>query len=396
VAADPAVGRADARLQAQASPEAQAAQLMFERHGDRVLAYCRRRLGSLEEAEDALQTTFLYACRGLQRGVVPETEIGWLLKIAHNVCLSHWDSDRRRRLELVRDPDRIEASIPAAAGERDDLHALETALAGLTDLQRRAILLREWRGLSYAEIAAELELSQSAVETLLFRARRALALSLEEQDVEAGRTRTRVLRGLDLGGLLAGLKSLLGGGGAAKVAAAGLTIGAAVLAGAIPDVPRGAAAEREPVPARSAPAVDPATAPSARAAAAVAALRTSEPAAPKTARAERRKPQPSERRPAAPRTSPAGQPGVGGTVEEVTSGLGGTVNDTVTTVTGTVNGTVGAVTDTVNGTVGAATGTVDDTVGKATGTVNGTVGALPQVVGPTLDVVGGNDGALLP
>jgi RNA polymerase sigma factor (sigma-70 family) len=46
--------------------------------------------------------------------------------------------------------------------------------------QRRALLLREWRGLTYREIAAELELSQAAVETLLFRARRTLARGLDE------------------------------------------------------------------------------------------------------------------------------------------------------------------------------------------------------------------------
>lgn len=385
MAADPAVGRADAGLRTKASPEAQAAQLMFERHGDRVLAYCRRRLGAPEEAEDALQTTFLYACRGLQRGVVPETEIAWLLKIAHNVCLSHWDSDRRRRrLELVRDPERIEAATPAAAGALDDLHALESALAGLTDLQRRAIVLREWRGLSYAEIAAELELSQAAVETLIFRARRALATSLEEQDVG---TRKRLVRGLDLAGLLATLKSLFGGGGAAKVVATGLTVGAAVLAGSIPDVPKRAAPEPAARSVGAPATVDPATAPSARAVAAAEAGSASKPAAAKPKRAEQRKPQRSKRSPAKPGQSSPQQQTVGETVGQVTTGLGGTVNGTVDAVTGTVNGTVGTVTETVNGTVG----TVNETV-------NGTVGTLPQV-GPTLELANGalgGNGALLP
>jgi RNA polymerase sigma-70 factor, ECF subfamily len=377
VAADPAVGRADAGLRTKASPEAQAAELMFERHGDRVLAYCRRRLGSPEEAEDALQTTFLYACRGLQRGVVPVTEVAWLLKIAHNVCLSHWDSDsRRRRLELVRDPGRLESSAPAAAGSRDDLHALEV---GLTDLQRRAILLREWRGLSYAEIAAELELSQAAVETLIFRARRALATSLEEQEV-GGSTRTRLVRGLDFGGLLAGLKSLLGGGGAAKLAATSVAVGAAMLAGSAPDVSTRAAAQPEPAraarPAEAPAAVDPATAPSSRAAAAEA-RSASKPAAAKPKRAEQRKPRRSKPAPTKPGGAQAPPPTLGETVGQVTTGLGATVNETVTGATGPVNGTVGTVTE----------------------TVNGTVGTLPQVVAPTLDVVNGvlgGNGALLP
>jgi len=373
VAADPAVGRADAQLRTKASPEAQAAQLMFERHGARVLAYCRRRLGSHEEAEDALQTTFLYACRGLQRGVVPMTEIAWLLKIAHNVCLSHWDSDRRRRrLELVRDPDRIDASTATAAGERDDLLALEAALAGLTDLQRQAILLREWRGLSYGEVAAELNLSQAAVETLIFRARRALASSLEQQEVGSSRTRTRLVRGLDFGGLLAGLKSLLGGGGAAKLAATGLAVGTAMLAGSVPEAATRAAAEPKPASTSAPTSVDP-TAPSVRAAAEIA----RRPAAATKPGAEKRKPQRSKPAPRKPGQSPSQAPTVGETVGQVTTGLGATVNETVTDVTGTVNGTVGTVTE----------------------TVNGTVGAVPEIVGPTLDVVNGvlgENGALLP
>jgi RNA polymerase sigma-70 factor (ECF subfamily) len=258
VAADPVIGRADAGGCAVASPGAQAAaQDLFERHGDRVLAYCRRRLRSQEEAEDALQTTFLYACRGLQRGVVPETEIAWLLTIAHNVCLSHWRADRRRRrFELVQDPERLEAvTLASGPSDRETAIALETALGDLTDLQRRAILLREWRGLSYREIATELKLSDSAVETLIFRARRTLAYSLDRQDV--GRTRTRLARCLDVGGLLSALKSALGLGGSAKVAAT-LALGVAVLAGSIPDVSKRA----DPAPPKPATVVEaPRTAP---------------------------------------------------------------------------------------------------------------------------------------
>ena len=78
------------------------------------------------------------------------------------------------------------------------------------------------------EIAEELELSQSAVETLIFRARRTLARSLDRQDVARPGTLARCL---DVGGLLSALKSALGLGGSAKLAA-GL-IGVAVLAGSI-------------------------------------------------------------------------------------------------------------------------------------------------------------------
>jgi RNA polymerase sigma-70 factor, ECF subfamily len=342
VAADPAIGRADARRDAGARPEVQVAvHGLYERHGPRVLAYCRRRLRSQEEAEDALQTTFLYACRGLQRGVVPKTEIAWLLKIAHNVCLSTWDSDRRRRrLELVQAPERLEALTPAGPSEHESVIALEDALGDLTDLQRRAILLREWRGLSYSEIAEELELSQSAVETLIFRARRTLARGLERQDVERPRT---LVRCLDFGGLFASLKSALGLGGSAKVAA-GL-LGAAVLAGSIPDTPERPAPERSP------------TAPPAQASAA-APVRTVDPATYPTARGAGSKAKQDERpaeqnkRPGSEKTKRSSPP-PGGTVQPPP------VRQTVQGVTGTVNA---AVDKTVNETLPGVVDLVDDVV----------------------------------
>ena len=59
---------------------------LFAEHSERIFGYCLRFLGSRSEAEDALQTTFLYAQRALERGVVPELEYPWLHSIAKNVC----------------------------------------------------------------------------------------------------------------------------------------------------------------------------------------------------------------------------------------------------------------------------------------------------------------------
>jgi RNA polymerase sigma factor (sigma-70 family) len=197
------------------------AHALYERQYPLVLRFCRSKLGTREEAEDAAQTTFFYALGSLRRGTVPATEEAWLLTIARNVCLNRWDATRRRSLvEVPRDPHVLQEVAPGREDSDGVLIGLQDALGRLTEPQRRAILLREWQGLSYAEIAAELELSESAVETLLFRARRSLARELE------GR---RSLR--DLGSLLGGLKSLLGGAGAVKVAvgvAAVVAVGVAV------------------------------------------------------------------------------------------------------------------------------------------------------------------------
>ena len=146
-------------------------------------------------------------------------EQAWLLSIARNVCLSRTDAARRRAVEVAQDPHALEETIAAPAPPAE-LDGLTDALATLTEQQRHAILLREWHGLAYSEIAEQLELSQAAVETLLFRARRSLARRLRQP--------------LGIGSFVPWLRSL-GEGGAAKVAlgAAAVAVTATTGAGAI-------------------------------------------------------------------------------------------------------------------------------------------------------------------
>src|SRR5712691_9112520 len=179
LAAVPSIGRA-ARVERPERPGHDAAQDLYERFSGQIFGYCLHQLGSREEAEDAVQTTFMNAFRGLQRGIVPEIESAWLFKIAHNVCLSRRRSSwRRGRVEAPNNFEVLQEVVPARERMGDELIRLQDVLEEMPESQRRAILLREWQGLSYREIAEELELSQSAVETLIFRARRALATGLE-------------------------------------------------------------------------------------------------------------------------------------------------------------------------------------------------------------------------
>jgi RNA polymerase sigma-70 factor, ECF subfamily len=154
---------------------------LYEKHGQRVFTFCYSRLRNREEAQDAAQTTFIYVMRSLQRGVEPEFELAWLLKIAFNVCRGVRRSSGRNSAAIqdVEDIDTLAAPQAAGYEGSERVAALREALASLPESQRRGILLREWQGLSYAEIADELGLSLGAVETLLFRARRNLASRLE-------------------------------------------------------------------------------------------------------------------------------------------------------------------------------------------------------------------------
>lgn len=221
---------------------------LYARFRDRIYGYCLYQLGNAEEAEDALQTTFLYAFRGLRRGVVPVAEGPWLFTIARNACLERHRSRRRRRPEILSDPQVLETGSAAVERNGDDGLRLQQALDHLPEQQRTAFVLREWRGLSYREIAAEMDISLSAVETLIFRARRTLAQVLTEKD-EVRPEKRRLARALDLGSLAAALKSLLGGSSALKLAAAAAVISsAAVAAGTLAPAPARAPVSKPAAP----------------------------------------------------------------------------------------------------------------------------------------------------
>src|SRR2546423_9560905 len=155
---------------AAAPQEAEHAGALSQEYAGRILGYCLRRLPSREEAEDAVQHTFMNAFGGLRKGVVPRSEAAWLFKIAENVCRERRRSAwRRGRVEATQDPEALQNLAVAPQGSHDELTGLADALAELPPNQRRAILLREWQGLSFKGIATEAELTHPAVRTLPFR-----------------------------------------------------------------------------------------------------------------------------------------------------------------------------------------------------------------------------------
>jgi len=189
-----------------------------------VHAFCLSQLRDGDDAAEATQTTFVNALGALRAGVTPRLELPWLLAIARNVCLKHWDARRRRRrLELAVDPQDL-AELAPAPPQTDLLDGVGAALAALPELQRRAVVLRDWQGLSYKEVAAELGVTLAAAETLIFRGRAALARELAGDE-------TPERRRSGLGSLLGLLKTgTLGAAPAAKLAAGALAV---VCAGAV-------------------------------------------------------------------------------------------------------------------------------------------------------------------
>src|SRR4051794_20240280 len=149
---------------------------LYRSHAAEVYRYAYAVLGNHSDAEDVTQTTFVNALRALERGERPRKPSNWLITITHNVMLQRFRQQQVRptEVELIR-----EVAQEPAESERPSMEELVRALQRIPQGQREALVLRELEGRSYDEIAQTLDLTKSALETLLFRARRSLADELE-------------------------------------------------------------------------------------------------------------------------------------------------------------------------------------------------------------------------
>ncbi|MFL5919876.1 MAG: sigma-70 family RNA polymerase sigma factor [Gaiellaceae bacterium] len=150
---------------------------LYRKHAGDVYRYALVVLRNEADAEDVTQTTFMNAFRAMERGERPRQPQNWLITIAHNVCRQRFRQSQRRPNEVVYEEELAEAVVDEDALSAEDIRR---ALGHLAFNQRSALVMRELEGRTYQEIAEILGLSVSAVETLIFRARRALREQLEE------------------------------------------------------------------------------------------------------------------------------------------------------------------------------------------------------------------------
>jgi RNA polymerase sigma-70 factor (ECF subfamily) len=142
-----------------------------------VVAVAARVLGSRAEAEDVAQEVFLaFGRTTVPAGAAP----GWLSVAAAHTALNHLRSGRRRasREEAVGRAAAAAPDVADAIVARDERRRVRAALAALPRRQAVALVLRH-SGLSYAEVAAALDLSPSSVGTTVRRAEAALRKELE-------------------------------------------------------------------------------------------------------------------------------------------------------------------------------------------------------------------------
>ncbi|RQW99427.1 RNA polymerase subunit sigma-70 [Micromonospora inaquosa] len=157
--------------------EAECFGVLFDRHGGAVRAFCARRTGSIDAADDLVSIVFLEAWR--RRGeveLVDGNALPWLYGIARRTIQHRWRTAVRHRRALERlapasaTPDHAEE----VAGRLDDerhLARLRAALERLRPPDRDVLLLCVWQGLTYAEAAVALGVPVGTVRSRLSRAR---------------------------------------------------------------------------------------------------------------------------------------------------------------------------------------------------------------------------------
>src|SRR3954452_14063814 len=143
---------------------------LVRRHQAAVYRVALRMLGSSADADDVTQDTFLRASCALSRYRGDSALTTWLYRIVTRRCLDV--IGHRRPTVVIEDDHRDDRGDPVAEAEqRERLRALARQMQALPADQRAALVLREFEGLSYEEVAGVLETTVPAIKGRIHRAR---------------------------------------------------------------------------------------------------------------------------------------------------------------------------------------------------------------------------------
>jgi RNA polymerase sigma-70 factor (ECF subfamily) len=164
---------------------------LVERYWTQIFGRFFRRLGDRQEAEDLAQDVFLRIYRHRRRYQPRAKFATWLYHITENVARNALRSKRRKAalhmttLELTEDGSRLDSfspsrdQSPSSHLEHAELtNMVRTGVAGLASRQRLALELHQFHERTYAEVAAEMDMTPKAAKSLLYRARHQLRANL--------------------------------------------------------------------------------------------------------------------------------------------------------------------------------------------------------------------------
>lgn len=140
---------------------------LYDRLSARVYAYCRRFLGNKEEAEDVLQEAFVRFYQSADSNREMTNVPAYILRIARNLCVNC----KRREKTTVSFEDYMAVHHENREEQDELLNLIKQALDILPDDYREMFILREYEGMSYADIAEITDTSLATVKIRIFRAK---------------------------------------------------------------------------------------------------------------------------------------------------------------------------------------------------------------------------------
>lgn len=164
---------------------------LMQRHKARLYRFIRRYVGHDDDAFDLLQDSFVSAWTALKRFDPQRSFTAWLRQIALNKCRDH--SRRRVLRAIVRYVSSEHDDAPAAARWAnpeaalrvdETLRQLDAAIVSLPVTLREPLILCVFENLSHRETAQLLGVSEKAVETRLYRAKRELATRIDRNQLD--------------------------------------------------------------------------------------------------------------------------------------------------------------------------------------------------------------------
>ncbi len=162
------------------SGDLRAYERLYALQGARMKNLARNLLGNPLDAEDAVQETFLKVQRSIGSFRGQASFVSWTFRILVNTCHDARRSRMRKKEVSSDDTEESSRPEPRAPGTHPSLRlALERALTKLTGHQRDVFLLYEVEGFRHAEIAATLEISETASKNTLFQAKKNLRQMLD-------------------------------------------------------------------------------------------------------------------------------------------------------------------------------------------------------------------------
>ncbi len=169
-------------------------QTLFLRHGGHLLGYAHRFVLSRDRAEDMTQEAWMKVIRLASSYKGTGHFVAWIYTLTRNLCLNELRSENRLVVQETPTPEdeiRGREQLPSAQSledellQKESLQELKSCLDSLPETQRVALLLYAVEGLSYDDIAREMNSSLSAVKSLIFRARSEIQKQLPTLTVAA-------------------------------------------------------------------------------------------------------------------------------------------------------------------------------------------------------------------